>query len=90
MVYEVTTEDKKTVTVTNPSEFPTGAQDRRGARADGAAPRSSRPKDYVGTIMELCQSRRGTLLGMEYLGEDRVEIRYTCRSARSSSTSSTS
>ena len=35
------------------------------------------PKDYVGTIMELCQSRRGTLLGMEYLGEDRVEIRYT-------------
>ena len=35
------------------------------------------PKDYVGTIMELCQSRRGTLLGMEYLGEDRVEIHYT-------------
>jgi GTP-binding protein LepA len=35
------------------------------------------PKDYVGTIMELCQSRRGILLGMEYLGEDRVEIRYT-------------
>jgi GTP-binding protein LepA len=34
------------------------------------------PKDYVGVIMELCQQRRGTLLGMEYLGEDRVEIRY--------------
>ena len=28
------------------------------------------PKDYVGTIMELCQSRRGTLIGMDYLGED--------------------
>ena len=27
-------------------------------------------------IMELCQSRRGSLLGMDYLGEDRVEIRY--------------
>jgi len=26
--------------------------------------------------MELCQSRRGTLQGMEYLGSDRVEIRY--------------
>jgi GTP-binding protein LepA len=35
------------------------------------------PKDYVGVIMELCQSRRGVLQGMEYLGEDRVEIRYT-------------
>jgi GTP-binding protein LepA len=34
------------------------------------------PKDYVGTVMELCQSRRGTLLGMEYLSEDRVELRY--------------
>jgi GTP-binding protein LepA len=34
------------------------------------------PKDYVGVIMELCQSRRGTMQGMEYLGSDRVEIRY--------------
>ena len=35
------------------------------------------PSDYIGTIMELCQGRRGTLLGMEYLASDRVEIRYT-------------
>jgi GTP-binding protein LepA len=27
--------------------------------------------------MELCQSRRGSLLGMDYLSEDRVELRYT-------------
>jgi len=27
--------------------------------------------------MELCQARRGTLLGMDYLSEDRVEMRYT-------------
>jgi len=35
------------------------------------------PKDSVGTVMALCQGRRGTLLGMEYLGEDRVELRYS-------------
>src|SRR6202020_1983906 len=35
------------------------------------------PSDYIGTIMELCQSRRGVLRGMEYLSTDRVEIRYT-------------
>ncbi|HEX3751688.1 MAG TPA: translation elongation factor 4 [Streptosporangiaceae bacterium] len=35
------------------------------------------PSDYIGTIMELCQSRRGSLTGMEYLSADRVEIRYT-------------
>src|SRR5205814_4690958 len=35
------------------------------------------PAEYIGTIMELCQSRRGALLGMDYLSADRVEIRYT-------------
>jgi GTP-binding protein LepA len=28
-------------------------------------------------VMELCQSRRGSLQGMDYLSEDRVELRYT-------------
>jgi GTP-binding protein LepA len=35
------------------------------------------PSEYIGAIMELCQSRRGTMLGMDYLSEDRVEMRYT-------------
>jgi GTP-binding protein LepA len=48
------------------------------------------PKDYVGTVMELCQGRRGTLLGMEYFSEERVELRYNMPLARSCSTSSTS
>ena len=75
VIYEVTTEDKKTVTVTNPSEFPTGAKIVE-VREPMVRAAILAPKDYVGTIMELCQSRRGALLGMEYLGEDRVEIRY--------------
>ncbi|MBF4624167.1 translation elongation factor 4 [Clavibacter sp. VKM Ac-2872] len=75
VIYEVTSEDKKTVTVTNPSEFPGGKIVSVSEPVVKAAILA--PKDYVGTIMELCQSRRGVLLGMEYLGEDRVEIRYT-------------
>ena len=35
------------------------------------------PSDYIGVIMELCQSKRGQLQGMDYLSEDRVELRYT-------------
>jgi GTP-binding protein LepA len=35
------------------------------------------PSEFIGAIMELCQSRRGQLLGMDYLSEDRVELRYT-------------
>ena len=76
VTYEVTTEDKKHFTVTNPSEFPTGA---KIAHVTEPMVRAAilAPKDYVGTIMELCQSRRAVLIGMDYLGEDRVEIKYT-------------
>jgi len=76
VTYEVTTDDKKQFTVTNPSEFPTGA---KIASVSEPMVRAAilAPKDYVGTIMELCQSRRGNLIGMDYLGEDRVEIKYT-------------
>jgi GTP-binding protein LepA len=34
------------------------------------------PKDYTGTLMELCQSRRGEMLKIEYLSPDRVELSY--------------
>ncbi|MBG6054444.1 GTP-binding protein LepA [Salinibacterium sp. CAN_S4] len=76
VTYEVMTEDKKQFTVTNPSEFPSGT---KIAHVSEPMVRAAilAPKDYVGTIMELCQSRRGTLIGMDYLGEDRVEIKYT-------------
>src|SRR6187549_461075 len=76
VTYEVRTEDKKHFVVTNPSEFPTGGKISSVTEPMVKAAILA-PKDYVGTIMELCQGRRGTLLGMEYLGEDRVEIRYT-------------
>jgi len=76
VTYEVVTDDKKSFTVTNPSEFPSGTKIASVTEPMVKAAILA-PKDYVGTIMELCQSRRGTLLGMDYLGEDRVEIRYS-------------
>jgi GTP-binding protein LepA len=73
VIYQVTREDGKEVTVTNPSEYPDGKI--ASVREPMVRVAILAPKDYVGTIMELCQSRRGNLLGMEYLGE-RVELRY--------------
>ena len=35
------------------------------------------PSEFIGTIMELCQQRRGELGGMDYLSPERVELRYT-------------
>ena len=75
VVYEVTMEDGTELEVTNPSEFPDGkvAEVREPVvRATLLA-----PSDFVGPIMELCQARRGNLLGMDYLSEERVEMRYT-------------
>jgi GTP-binding protein LepA len=74
VIYEVTLEDKKEITVTNPSEFPTGKISKVLEPIVRATILS--PKDYVGAIMELCQSRRGTLLDMQYFGTDRVQLRY--------------
>ena len=34
------------------------------------------PKEYVGPIMEMCQERRGTMLHMEYIAGDRVDLHY--------------
>ncbi|HAM13474.1 MAG TPA: elongation factor 4 [Microbacterium sp.] len=74
VTYTVTTDTGETVTVTNPSEYPDG----RVAEVSEPVVKVGilLPKDYVGTVMELCQSRRGSLLGMDYLSEDRVELRY--------------
>jgi GTP-binding protein LepA len=63
------------ITVTNPSEFPTGKVKKVLEPMVKATILA--PKDYVGVIMELCQSRRGVMIDMQYLGEDRVQLRYT-------------
>ncbi|MCC2029836.1 translation elongation factor 4 [Microbacterium sp. YMB-B2] len=74
VIYEVTTDTGDTVMVTNPSEYPDG---RVASVAEPMVKTAILlPKDYVGTVMELCQSRRGSLLGMEYFSEERVELRY--------------
>jgi GTP-binding protein LepA len=75
VVYRVVMEDGTEHTVTNPSEFPEGKIGTVYEPVVRATLLS--PAEYIGAIMELCQGRRGVLLGMDYLSEDRVEIRYT-------------
>jgi GTP-binding protein LepA len=74
VVYEVTLEDKKVITVTNPSEYPDGKVSE--VREPMVSATILAPNEFVGAIMELCQGRRGDMKGMDYLSEDRVELRY--------------
>ena len=74
VVYRVVMEDGSAHTVTNPSEYPEGKVAEVWEPVVKATILT--PTDYIGTILELCQARRGVQTGMDYLSEDRVEIRY--------------
>ena len=75
VVYRVVMEDGSEHTVTNPSDWPHGKMTAIYEPVVNATVIA--PSDYTGTIMELCQGRRGSLTGMDYLSESRVELRYT-------------
>ena len=92
VVYRVVMESGREIKVTNPSDFPGGIDGFSSATSSPKEHTGGKikevyepvvratiisPSDYIGTIMELCQSRRGILAGMDYLSTDRVEIRYT-------------
>jgi GTP-binding protein LepA len=75
VVYRVITDAGVEIVVTNPSEFP----ESKLAQIFEPVVRATvlLPTEFVGAVMELCQQRRGVLLGMDYLSEERVELRYT-------------
>src|SRR6476660_6477464 len=75
VVYGVVMDDGTEHVVTNPSEYPDGKVAE--VREPVVKATILAPADYIGTIMELCQLKRGNLQGMDYLSEDRVEMRYT-------------
>jgi GTP-binding protein LepA len=75
VAYRVTGTDGETITVSNPSELPDPGNIERIEEPYVDAMILC-PSEYIGAVMELCQSRRGALQGMEYLSEERVELRY--------------
>lgn len=75
VVYRVVKEDNTEIVVTNPSDWPEGKV--REVYEPVVKTTIIAPSEFIGTIMELCQSRRGELSGMDYLSPERVELRYT-------------
>jgi GTP-binding protein LepA len=75
VVYRIDMETGPEVVVTNPADWPPGKISEIYEPVVDAM--LLLPSDYIGTVMELCQGRRGSLQGMDYLSEDRVEIKYT-------------
>ncbi len=73
--YKVIKTDKTVESISNPTNLPEAGSidymEEPIVHADIMTPR-----EYVGSIMELCQERRGTYLDMEYLDEKRVTLKY--------------
>jgi len=75
VAYRVTMVTGETIMVSNPSELPDQNLIDR-IEEPFVAGMVLCPADYIGAVMELCQGRRGVLDTMEYLSEERVELRY--------------
>ena len=73
--YRIVMEDGQELSITNPSEFPEGKVKEIFEPIVKATILT--PSEYIGPVMELAQDRRGQMHNMDYLSEDRVELRYT-------------
>jgi GTP-binding protein LepA len=75
VIYKVYKNDGTFLEIQNPSNLPPQAEiDYMEEPIVNASVMT--PTDYVGTIMELCQNKRGTFINMEYLEETRVMLHY--------------
>jgi GTP-binding protein LepA len=75
VAYKVSTDDGAVIQIDNPSELPEPASITHIEEPMLKVGILS-PSSYTGTIMELCQGRRGTMTRMEYLSPERVELQY--------------
>jgi GTP-binding protein LepA len=73
--YRVTQTDGTTTVVSNPSELPL-VQKINYIEEPVFRVSIITPKEYTGSLMELCQNRRGEMKKMEYLSPERVELHY--------------
>ena len=73
--YRITMTDGTVEMISNPTNYPDPAVIACAEEPVTDAHIYS-PADYVGNIMELCQDRRGTFIGMDYIDADRVDIHY--------------
>ncbi|MBQ7600816.1 MAG: elongation factor 4, partial [Lachnospiraceae bacterium] len=73
--YVVTTRSGETQEIENPANLPDPAE-IESMEEPMVSAHVITPTDYVGTVMELCQEKRGVFGTMEYLEPTRVQLNY--------------
>ena len=75
VIYEITLTDGSTIFVDNPSEFPPKVRISQ-IKEPYIKTNIYVPNEYIGSIMELCQEKRGTYIATDYIDNTRVDIHY--------------
>ena len=75
VIYEITLTDDSVIYVDNPSMFPERVKIKY-IKEPYVTTNIFVPNIYVGSIMELCQNKRGTFISMDYIDSSRVNIHY--------------
>ena len=75
VIYEIKLTDGTTINIDNPSEFPKRVK-IKSIEEPYVRTNIFVPNNYVGSIMELCQNKRGIYKSLEYVDEKRVNIHY--------------
>ena len=74
--YRITMEGKPTYVIDNPCDFPEAGKAKFIIEEPYIKGNIIVPKDYVGGVMELCQEKRGTYIGMNYIDDNRTMLTY--------------
>ncbi len=75
VIYEIDLTDNTTIYIDNPSELPDRVK-IKAMKEPYIKTNIFVPSEYIGSIMELCQNKRGTYINMEYIDDIRVNIHY--------------
>ncbi len=75
VIYEITLTDGSIINIDNPAKFPDKVKIKI-IKEPYIKTNIFVPKDYIGSIMELCQNKRGIYINMEYIDNHRVNIHY--------------
>lgn len=75
VIYRITRTNGEVIEIDNPSKMPE-AQKIEMIEEPYVLSTIMVPKEYVGDVMQLCQGKRGDFLDMQYMGENRVQLKY--------------
>ncbi len=75
VIYQINLTNKTSIKIDNPADFPPQTEIEAILEPYVVATILT-PSEYIGPVMELCQSKRGSFITMHYLDETRVELKY--------------